>query len=297
MKLRDVFIALVAVLILGTSFVAVKLAVREIPPLLLSSLRFFFAAIPAIFFVKRPEVPVRFVVSFGLTMGAVQFALLYTAIKLGMPAGLSSVVVVQMQVFFTVLLAYICFGEKPLPLEIAGGLVALVGVALIGVLENSAVEPVLFALVSASALAWAAASVITKAARPGDTFAFVVWSCPVSPLPLLVLSLLIEGRAPVTAALLHPSLVSVGAVAFLAYATTLGALALWVKLLSRYPAGAVAPFGLLVPVFGILSTHLLLGEEMTRIEIAGSGLVLAGLILTVSAASFGGLRRRVWARP
>jgi O-acetylserine/cysteine efflux transporter len=202
-----------------------------------------------------------------------------------------------MQVFFTVLLAYICFGEKPLPLEIAGGLVALVGVALIGVLENSAVEPVLFALVSASALAWAAASVITKAARPGDTFAFVVWSCPVSPLPLLVLSLLIEGRAPVTAALLHPSLVSVGAVAFLAYATTLGALALWVKLLSRYPAGAVAPFGLLVPVFGILSTHLLLGEEMTRIEIAGSGLVLAGLILTVSAASFGGLRRRVWARP
>ena len=153
MKLRDVFIALITVLILGTSFVAVKLGVREIPPLLLTSLRFFFAAVPAIFFIKRPEVPIRFMVSFGLTMGAVQFALLYTAIKLGMPAGLSSVIL-QMQVFFTVLLAYICFGEKPLPLEIAGGLVALVGVALIGV-ENGAVELVPFALVSASALAWA----------------------------------------------------------------------------------------------------------------------------------------------
>src|ERR1700751_5439900 len=128
MKLRDVFIALVAVLIFGTSFVAVKLGVREIPPLLLTGLRFFFAAVPAIFFVRRPEVPIRFVVSFGLTMGAIQFALLYTAIKLGLPAGLSSVVM-QMQVFFTVLLAYICFGEKPLPLQIAGGLVALVGVA------------------------------------------------------------------------------------------------------------------------------------------------------------------------
>src|SRR6516225_8079623 len=204
MKLRDVFIALIAVLILGSSFVAVKLAVVEIPPLLLTSLRFFFAAVPAIFFVKRPEVPIRFMVAFGLTMGAVQFALLYTAIKLGMPAGLSSVIL-QMQVFFTVLLAYICFGEKPLPLEIAGGLVALVGVALIGVLENSAVEIVPFALVSASALAWASGSIITKAARPSDAFAFVVWSCPVSPLPLLVLSLLVEGRAPVMAALLHPS--------------------------------------------------------------------------------------------
>jgi O-acetylserine/cysteine efflux transporter len=296
MKLRDVFLALITVLILGSSFVAVKLGVREIPPLLLTSLRFFFAAVPAIFFVNRPKVPVRFVVSFGLTMGAVQFALLYTAIKLGMPAGLSSVVL-QLQVFFTVLLAYVCFGEKPLLLEIAGGLVALVGVALIGALENSAVELVPFALVSASALAWAAGSIIIKAARPSDTFAFVVWSCPVSPLPLLVLSFLVEGRAPVMAALLHPSMASAGAVVFLAYATTLGALGLWVKLLNRYPAAAVAPFGLLVPVFAILSTHLLLGEQITRIEIVGSGLVLAGLILSVSAASFGGLRRQVWARP
>ena len=296
MKLRDVFIALIAVLILGSSFVAVKLAVSEIPPLLLTSLRFFFAAVPAIFFVKRPEVPIRFVVSFGLTMGAVQFALLYTAIKLGMPAGLSSIVL-QTQVFFTVLLAYICFGEKPRLLEIAGSLVALVGVALIAVLENSAVELVPFALVSASALAWAAASIITKAARPSNTFAFVVWSCPVAPLPLFVLSLLIEGRAPVMAALLHPSMASAGAVVFLAYATTLGALGLWTKLLSRYPAAAVAPFGLLVPVFGILSTHLLLGERITRIEIVGSGLVFAGLILNASAACFGGLRRQVWARP
>src|SRR4029077_7907619 len=157
MKLRDVFIALVAVLIFGTSFVAVKLGVREFPPLLLTCLRFFFAAVPAIFFVKRPEVPIRFVVSFGLTMGAVQFALLYTAIKLRFPAGLSSVVL-QMRVFFTVLLAYICFDEKPLPLEIEGSLLALVGVALIGVLDGGAVELVPFALVSAAALAWASGS-------------------------------------------------------------------------------------------------------------------------------------------
>jgi O-acetylserine/cysteine efflux transporter len=296
MKLRDVFIALITVLVFGTSFVAVELGVREIPPLLLASLRFSFAAVPAIFFVRRPEVPIRFVVSFGLTMGAFQFALLYTAIRLGMPAGLSSVVL-QTQVCFTVLLAYICFGEKPLPLEIIGSLVALVGVALIGVLKNSTVELVPFVLVSAAALAWAGGSIITKAARPSDTFAFVVWSCPVSPLPLLVLSLLIDGRAPVMAALLHPSMASVGAVAFLAYATTLGALGLWTRLLSRYSAAAVAPFGLLVPVFGILSTHMLLGEQITRIEIVGSGLVFAGLILNVSAASLGGLRRQVWARP
>ena len=103
-----------------------------------------------------------------MTMGAVQFALLYTAIKLGMPAGLSSVVL-QMQVFFTAVLAYVYFGEKPLPLEIAGGLVALVGVVLIGVLEHGAVELVPFALVSASALAWASGSIISKAARPRGT--------------------------------------------------------------------------------------------------------------------------------
>ncbi len=296
MRFRDVVVALVAVLILGTNFVSVKLGVREVPPLLLASLRFFFAAVPAIFFVRRPKVRTGFVVSFGFTLGAVQFGLLYTAIKLGMPAGLSSVII-QMQVFFTVLLAYIWFGEKPLPLQTAGGLVALVGMAIIGLLENGSVELVPFVLVLAAALAWAVANIITKMARPSDTFAFVVWSCLVSPLPLLTLSLLVEDRGAVLAALLHPSWTAIGAVAFLAYPTTLGALGIWTNLLSRYPAATVAPFGLLVPVFGILSTRLLLDEEITRTEIVGSGLVLAGLILNIWAAPLAGLTRQVSARP
>jgi O-acetylserine/cysteine efflux transporter len=59
----------------------------------------------------------------------------------------------------------------------------------------------------------------------------------------------------------------------------------------------VAPFGLLVPVFGILSTRLLLDEEIDGAEIVGSALVFAGLILNIWAAPLAGLTRRVCARP
>jgi O-acetylserine/cysteine efflux transporter len=52
-------------------------------------------------------------------------------------------------------------------------------------------------------------------------------------------------------------------------------------LLSRYPAGKVAPFSLLVPVIGLASAALLLDERLGQLQWIGGALVMAGLAINV----------------
>ena len=73
-------------------------------------------------------------------------------------------------------------------------------------------------------------------------------------------------------------------IAFLAYPATLLGGGIWSWLLGRHPASVVAPFTLLVPITGILSGCLILGEVITGVEIAGGLLVIAGLIVTLRKA-------------
>src|SRR5215471_17515629 len=112
MRPRDLALALLMIVVWGVNFVVIKLGLHGVSPFVLGGLRFFFSAFPAIFFIQRPRVPLRFFVSFGLATFLAQFALLFWALKLGMPAGLSSVVH-QSQAFFTLLLAAVMLGEKP----------------------------------------------------------------------------------------------------------------------------------------------------------------------------------------
>ncbi len=64
-------------------------------------------------------------VAYGLAIGVGQFGLLFLAIKLGMPAGLSSLVI-QLQVFFTIFPRVgVLFGERPAGAQLVGAGVAL----------------------------------------------------------------------------------------------------------------------------------------------------------------------------
>ena len=103
MSVKDLLLALCVVLAWGVNFVVIKLGLHGMPPFLLAGLRFTLVVFPAIFFVKRPNIPLRWLVVYGMTISFGQFAFLFLAIKLGMPAGLASLVV-QAQAFFTLLL-------------------------------------------------------------------------------------------------------------------------------------------------------------------------------------------------
>ncbi len=104
---------------MGLNFVVIKLGLHNMPPLMLAGLRFMLVAFPALLFVARPAIPLRLLLGYGLTISFGQFAFLFCAIGLGMPAGLASLVL-QAQAFFTIILGAFVFGERLQGKQLAG---------------------------------------------------------------------------------------------------------------------------------------------------------------------------------
>lgn len=280
MPLGHLLLALMVVAIWGFNFVVIKVGLADVPPLFLTALRFFFAALPAVFFVERPTVPLRLFLGFGLVFGVVKFGLLFVGMKAGMPAGLSSIVL-QMQAFFTIGFAFLVLGERPVPIQYLGAAIAVLGIATIGAARWQGAAFLPFALVIASAACWGVSNILTKKAGRIDMLSFIVWTSLVPVVPLLALSLVFEGPAAIGAAVAHPSWTAIGAVAYLAVPTTLFGYGVWSFLLSHHPAATVAPLTLLVPVFGMVSARLVLGEPFGTLEMAGAAAVFVGLVVNV----------------
>jgi O-acetylserine/cysteine efflux transporter len=292
---RDLALIVAVVALWGFSFVAIKVGLREIPPFALAALRFFCAAVPLVFFIRRPRMPWRYTVAYGFAIGFCQFGLLFLGMKLGMPAGLSSLVI-QLQIFFTIGLAIAFLGDRLRKEDLLGAAIATVGVVLLGIYklqEGLTATLVGFLLVIASAFAWGIGNVVAKrAARfDSDMLALVVWSSLVPPLPLALMSLGFEGGAKAWSAVASASPLAWACVLLLAWGATLFGFASWARLLHKYPTALVAPFALLIPVSGLASGAIFLGEGLAPLQMAGVALVLAGL-----AENVFGIRLREWLR-
>ena len=267
----------------------IKVGLREVPPFALAALRFVFAAVPLVFFIRRPRMPWLDIACYGLAIGVAQFGLLFLAIKLGMPAGLSSLVI-QLQVFFTIGLAIAFLGDRLQRHNLIGAAIAGAGIVLLAAFKlASGMESTFigFVLVIVSAFAWAVGNVIAKhaaGAHEPDMFALIVWSSLIPPLPLALLSYAFEGGPAVWDAVASAGALTWACVFVLAWGATLFGFASWAALLHRYPTGLIAPFALLIPVSGLASGAILLGESLAPLQALGVLLVFAGLAENVFGA-------------
>jgi O-acetylserine/cysteine efflux transporter len=280
MPARSVALVVLVTAIWGINFVVIHVGLDHFPPLLFNAMRFTLMALPAVFLVGRPRVPWRFVAGIGAMLGVVKFGLLFVSLDLGLPVGLSSLLL-QLQVIFTIVFAGFVLGERPRREQVAGAAVAFAGLAVIGV-DRAAGAPILpFVLVVAAAAAWGVSNVLTRLAQPPDGLALLVWASLVAPLPLLGLSLLFEGPGEIGDALAGIDVTAVAALLFVALVSGLFGFAVWITLLKRHTAAAVTPFALLVPVFGIAGAGVFLGERPSALELTGAVLICAGLAATL----------------
>lgn len=286
--------ALVVVVIWGLNFVVMKWGLATLSPLLLCALRFIAASLPFLLFVRPPKnLSWGLLAAYGLLQGVGQFGLLFTGLQLGMPAGMASVVL-QTQAFITMLLAAAMLGEKPHRWQWLGLCIAIGGLVFIGAAHGEGAAGMTlagFLLTVGAAAMWAGSNLLTRlAARQGpyEPVSFIVWSSLFPIVPLLLLSCWVEGSDAVVQQLRGLGWRELGVVAYLALLSTLVGYGLWTRLLQRYAASTVAPLSLLVPVVGLLSAMLLLGERPTAWQWLGTLGVLAGMVIN----QFGGL----WAR-
>lgn len=277
---RHLLLALGLAAIWGVNFVVIKIGLDHFPPLLFSALRFLVAAVPAILVLRHPGVPWRWVALVALTLGIVKFGLLFTGMSAGMPPGLSSLVL-QTQAVFTAVFAVLLLGERLSGKQVAGLAVALAGVGLIA-LDLGATSPLgAFLLLLGAAAMWGLSNVAMRRASPPDMLRFMVWVSALATLPLFALSALVEGPRQGWEALRTVTWPAAGAVAFVGVVATVVGFGVWGYLIRTYSASTVAPISLLVPVFGMASAAMLLGERITPLRLVAAALIIAGVLAGV----------------
>ncbi|GAA4223688.1 EamA family transporter [Actinomadura meridiana] len=282
MRSRHVLLATLVAALWGFNFVPIHRVLEDVSPLLTAALRFVLAAVPAVFLVRRPPVPARWLVLVGVPLGVGQFGLLFIAMDMGMPAGLASVVL-QIQAIFTALFAGVLLRERLDVRQVTGMAVAFGGVTLLGVAQAEGGSPVgAFLVCLLAAASWGLANVAMRrmnqaATGPIDPLGLMVWVSLVPPLPLLTLSLIFEGPGAIPDAARHISVAGFASLAFIAYVSTLFGFGVWGWLMRRYEASTVAMYSLLVPPFGLLSAGLLLDEHVDAVRVVGAVLIIAGV--------------------
>jgi len=300
---RDLLAALCVVLIWGTNFVAMKFGLRHFTPFQLGAGRYLFAVFPLILFIRPPQLPWRWIVLYGLFQGVGQFGLVFLSLKVGMSASLASVLL-QTQVFFTALFGFVLLGERPSRQLLAGLALAALGLACFGAnylapqdvaSAGTAQATTLagFLLCVSGAAMWAASNLVVRRAQqasPGfDVVAFMVWISVIPIVPFIALSLLFD--APDTRwQWMAAPLETWAAIAYLGWMATIVGYALWTGLLKRHPMNRVAPFSLGVPVVGITSGMLVLGDSINGWQWSGIALIVLALACVLFGARWFGAK-------
>lgn len=293
MNTRDRMLAAFVAVLWGCNFVAVDFGLRHFPPLFMAGARYAVVALATVLFVPFPQVRWRWLLGYGIGFGILQFAFLFVAVDIGMPAGLASLVL-QASAPLTVLLGGLLLRERVRPVQLLGIGIAVLGMAAIGWhrAQNAAFLPV--ALTLCGALGWALGNLCNRRANPSNPLHFSLWMSIVPPLPMFALSWSLEGpragwQAMTTAFSTSEGLLALGGLTYVVLLGTVLGPAIWTMLMTRHPASVVAPFSLLIPVFGFTAAWLALDERPAPVELVAGAVVIAGVLL---GSSRSGPRRR-----
>lgn len=277
---KHLLFALLVVLVWGLNFIAIFVGLKELPPFLFCTIRFAMSAIPFVFFLPRPKAPFLTLVAFGLFNFAIQFGLMFSGIYFGMSPGLASLVV-QVQVFFSIGLAYLLFNEKPGIIKITGSLISFIGLGIVASKVGGGVTLIGLVLTVLAALSWALGNIFTKKINADSPLALVVWGNLIALPFMAATSFLVDGPELIVQSIQKISWVTVGAVLYVVYFSTHLAYGLWAFLMNKYATSVVVPYTLLIPVVGFLSTALFLGEELTPWKLSASAFILSGLVFNL----------------
>ncbi|WP_017254548.1 amino acid metabolite efflux pump [Pseudomonas tolaasii] len=273
---KHLALALLVTLVWGLNFPVTKLGLREIDPFVLTAIRFALAALPWVFFIKRPTVKFRYVAAYGVIFGLGMWGIINYGIQLGVSPGIASLII-QLSVFFTLGWGYVLFEEKIRAAQWMGALLALTGLTGIIVTQQGAAAVLGVLMIVLSAVAWSVGNVIIKASGVKEIFSFMVWASLFPPVPLLLMAWWLHGDSAFNNLPASLDLTAILSILFQVYLATHFAYWGWNSLLKAYPVSTVAPLSLLIPVFGVASSMLILGERIATPNLIFIAVIIIGL--------------------
>lgn len=282
MTKKDRLLAVTVAALWGSNFIALDWGLGHFPPFFFAALRFA-VLLPVLLFVPRPKVKWRWLIGYGLGFATGQFAFLFIALQAGMPTGLASLVL-QSSAPFTVVLGALLLRERLTAVQLLGICTAVLGMVVIGWYRAHSATLLPMLLTLTAAFSWALGNLSSRKAEAPNPLHLTLWIAIVPPLPMFALSAVFEGptagwHALTTMFSTTSGLVALTGLAYTVLLATVVGSGVWTTLLGRYPASTVAPFSLLVPVFGFTLAWLLLDETPHWIELAAGAVVVTGVLL------------------
>lgn len=276
MTKKDLLLGILITMIWGFNFSIIKLGLDSLDPFMIAALRFLLVAVPLVFFIKRPNVSMKYIASYGILFGVGLWGIVTLGIELGISAGLSSLLL-QSSVFFTMILGIFFLKEKIQSQQFIAILFGFIGIVLVFNVTDGSLTIIGALLVLLGALSWSFTNIIVKIANIKEMFSFIVWSSLFSPIPLFLLSYLMNGSHVFSDFFINLDFIAIFSILFQVYPTTLFGYWIWNLLLKKYSATYVAPLSLLVPVFGLIGSHLIFNESIGLIKILAGVLIVIGL--------------------
>jgi O-acetylserine/cysteine efflux transporter len=288
MELRDLLLIIAVTVMWGSNFTVIDISLEGMDPFMLTALRFTFCALPLVFFIPKPEnVRTSVIILYGLLFGVGMCWLMNYGMFLDVSAGVTSLLL-QFSAFFTVLWGVVLFKEKMYPVQVAGILLALVGLMFIIHVTMGDDEILGLLLVLLSALCWSLCNVLIKVSKVTDIFSFVVWSSLYATPPLFLLTWWVKGVEPFQALVTDLKTPVLLAVLFQAYVATVFGYWAWNRMIRKYPASQVAPLSVLVPISGIVTSWYVLDEPVGGEKLFALVITILGIALFMNASRIAG---------
>ena len=273
------FAALVLLALLwGYNWVVMKVGTHYADPFTFAALRTFIGAVFMFLLVaalRRPLRPKGFglTIIFGLLQTGAFVGLIMWAVYIG-GAGKTSVLAYTMP-FWLLLIAWPALGERVRGIQWVSVVLALGGlVFVLGPWHLSGLYSSLLAV--GAGIVWAISSVVVKILRQRhevDMLSLIAWQGLIGSIPLIVVALLTATSGPTW------SVSFIAALAFNVLPANALTWVLWLYILHTLPIGTAGISSLAVPVVGVLSAWIQLGERPGALEALGMGLIVAALAI------------------
>jgi len=285
MGIKDFSLAVLITAIWGLNFSVIKIGLSSLDPFTLAGLRFLLCAFPLVFFIKKPDVPMKYVVIYGLTFGIGLWGMVSLGIHFGVSAGMASLVL-QMSAFLTVILGVVLLKDGIDKIKILGFIIAIIGMGFIASVTDGSVTVLGLLLILFGALAMSVTTIIVKISGAKRIFSFIIWSSLFSPIPLFVLAYFTQGQNVFSDFAANIDDKAIFSILFQVYPTTLFGYWVWNSLIDKYQVSRVAPISLLVPIFGLLGSFLIFKEQIGVEKIIAGVLIMIGLLISTFSHKF-----------
>ena len=274
MKTKHIFLALMVPCLWGFGFVIAKPAMEYLPPILLNGLRWSLTGMLMIWFFPFPKKYFKEILIISVLGCTIQYSLTYSGLNIIDAASASFLI--QSEVPFGIIVAYFLLGEKPSFKNVIGLMISFIGIIFLSESPNLEGKLLGVIMLLLGTLVWAIAQVLAKpVSNKIGGLALTAWLGFFSgPLTILT-SFLIEGNT--INYIINADTKTWLTLVYLIVVMNIIAYSAWYHVLSKYPVNYIMPVLLLLPVSGLLTSILLLGERPPLYSYVGGIIIIFGV--------------------